>query len=110
MTTENERDNRIRTRAYELWENDGRRDGDHERYWHEAARQIDAGVIPVLPRTCSPVGRSPAADPPGASGASETNGPRRPRLRPAAQARGGVRRRSYREEQASAHPGNEAGP
>lgn len=32
MTTENERDNRIRTRAYELWENDGRRDGDHERY------------------------------------------------------------------------------
>ncbi|WP_457813506.1 DUF2934 domain-containing protein [Sinorhizobium meliloti] len=43
MTTENERDNRIRTRAYELWENDGRRDGDHERYWHEAARQIDAG-------------------------------------------------------------------
>ncbi|AEH83522.1 hypothetical protein SM11_pD0690 (plasmid) [Sinorhizobium meliloti SM11] len=68
------------------------------------------GVIPVLPRTCSPVGRSPAADPPGASGASETKGPRRPRLRPAAQARGGVRRRSYREEQASAHPGNEAGP
>lgn len=41
MTTEDERYERIRRRAYEIWEKDGKRHGDHERHWHEAADEID---------------------------------------------------------------------
>lgn len=35
------REQRIRTRAYEIWENTGRSEGSHETHWHEATRQID---------------------------------------------------------------------
>jgi hypothetical protein len=44
-----DREERIRRRAYELWENDGHRHGADEAHWHEATRQIDgedAGTFP----------------------------------------------------------------
>jgi hypothetical protein len=41
MAIDDERDERIRRRAYEIWEKDGKRHGDHERHWHEAADEID---------------------------------------------------------------------
>ncbi|WP_413813931.1 DUF2934 domain-containing protein [Mesorhizobium sp. Root695] len=31
----------MRTRAYEIWEREGRRHGSHEQHWHQAAREID---------------------------------------------------------------------
>ncbi len=37
-----DRQERIRQRAYAIWEREGRRDGDHERHWHMAAGEIDA--------------------------------------------------------------------
>lgn len=49
MTIDDERDERIRRRAYELWEKEGKRDGDSERHWHEAAREIDDGTRPGGP-------------------------------------------------------------
>ena len=33
-------DERVRVRAYELWEKDGRPHGRNEEYWTEALRQI----------------------------------------------------------------------
>jgi hypothetical protein len=36
-----EREARIRERAYELWEADGRREGSSDEYWNRAAREID---------------------------------------------------------------------
>lgn len=35
-----EREERIRTRAYELWEQEGRPEGDAERHWAAASREI----------------------------------------------------------------------
>jgi hypothetical protein len=37
-------EDRVRVRAYELWENDGRPDGRSEHYWHRARVEIDQGV------------------------------------------------------------------
>lgn len=33
-----DREDEIRRKAYEKWESEGRRDGDHERHWDEAQR------------------------------------------------------------------------
>lgn len=36
-------DTRIRERAYELWESEGRPDGRHEEHWQQARRELDGG-------------------------------------------------------------------
>jgi hypothetical protein len=41
MSETPERTERIRERAYELWERAGKPAGDHEKYWHDAERQIE---------------------------------------------------------------------
>ena len=35
------REQRIRERAYALWEADGRREGAHEEHWHRARQEIE---------------------------------------------------------------------
>ena len=35
------RDDRIRIRAYEIWQREGRPEGRHEQHWVEATREID---------------------------------------------------------------------
>lgn len=37
-----DREEKIRARAYALWERDGYAHGSHEQHWAEAERQIDA--------------------------------------------------------------------
>lgn len=32
---------RIRRRAYEIWERDGRPDGEHDRHWHQAEKELE---------------------------------------------------------------------
>jgi hypothetical protein len=39
-----DREQRIRNRAYALWEQDGRRHGRHDDHWAQATRDIDAGA------------------------------------------------------------------
>jgi hypothetical protein len=39
---DNDLEARIRTRAYHLWENDPSPDGNAEKHWEEARRQIEA--------------------------------------------------------------------
>ena len=38
-----ERENLIRQRAYELWERDGKPEGQEMHFWLEAEREIDNG-------------------------------------------------------------------
>jgi hypothetical protein len=35
------KEERIRTRAHEIWEREGRPEGDHERHWQQAMREIE---------------------------------------------------------------------
>nr|WP_210201736.1 DUF2934 domain-containing protein [Mesorhizobium loti] len=37
-----DRQERIRQRAHEIWEREGRPHGAHERHWHQAAGEIEA--------------------------------------------------------------------
>ncbi|MFE0016835.1 DUF2934 domain-containing protein [Mesorhizobium sp. NPDC059054] len=37
-----DRQERIRQRAHEIWEREGRPHGSHERHWHQAAGEIEA--------------------------------------------------------------------
>ena len=39
---EHDKEQPSRDRAYRLWEQEGRKDGDHERHWHQASSEIDA--------------------------------------------------------------------
>lgn len=41
-----DREDRIRRRAYDLWEREGRPEGEHERHWHQAARDVDELIPP----------------------------------------------------------------
>ncbi|RVK29235.1 DUF2934 domain-containing protein [Sinorhizobium meliloti] len=37
---DNEREELIRRRAYAIWEQEGRPDGQHQRHWEQAAREM----------------------------------------------------------------------
>ncbi len=47
------REERIRRRAYELWEQNGRPDGGEMAFWLQAEQEIDAsgrqGTVPLTP-------------------------------------------------------------
>ena len=38
---DNEKEDRIRVRAYEIWQRTGRQDGSHLEHWDQATREID---------------------------------------------------------------------
>ena len=40
---ENDREAKIRQRAYQLWQDDGSPEGKHENHWATAAGEIDSG-------------------------------------------------------------------
>ena len=42
-----DRESRVRQRAYELWEAEGRPEGREREHWEEACRQIDATEQPA---------------------------------------------------------------
>jgi hypothetical protein len=44
----NEREERIRRRAHELWEKEGRPDGRHEDHWQQAMRDLDMDADEAL--------------------------------------------------------------
>ncbi len=48
---QSDRESEIRKKAYEKWENEGRRDGDHDRHWSEAEREFGAADNSQLPDT-----------------------------------------------------------
>jgi len=55
------RDEKIRQRAYELWERDGAQHGRDQDYWHEAVEQIDAEERAEKSPTSAPARKRKAA-------------------------------------------------
>lgn len=44
-----DKEERIRSRAYELWEIEGKPHGSHERHWLEATNQIETETTSAMP-------------------------------------------------------------
>jgi hypothetical protein len=59
-------ENRIRNRAYEIWEREGRPHGRDREHWHQARREIDDEGRASAGGKDDPAGRSAAARMPGA--------------------------------------------
>ncbi len=84
------KEDRIRARAYELWEREGRAHGNHESHWQEATRQVEAELAgeAVAPRKASgskarKTGKPPsagAAASPSDTGSDAANPARRSRI------------------------------
>lgn len=43
---DNDREHRIRERAYRIWEEEGRPEGRHERHWHQASQEAGDELYP----------------------------------------------------------------
>ncbi|MBB3313281.1 hypothetical protein FHT78_005073 [Rhizobium sp. BK196] len=54
---------KIRQRAQEIWEAEGRPEGQHERHWRQAEQELSAGG--ELPQTSSPAHHSATGIPGG---------------------------------------------
>jgi len=54
-----DRDQRIRDRAYQLWEREGRPHGQHDEHWRRAAAEIEAEENPKAGTAAKP-GKTPA--------------------------------------------------
>ena len=65
---DNEREELIRRRAYAIWEQEGRPDGQHQRHWEQAAREMQG------PETQGP---ETQGDGPAPESGSQANGSRR---------------------------------
>ncbi len=67
-TSSESRETMIRRKAYELWEAEGRPDGQHERHWHDAERYYAEPSVEPAAENPGPAGvagaveRSMAAD------------------------------------------------
>jgi hypothetical protein len=58
------RDEQIRSRAYKIWEREGRPQGRQEHHWHQAIREVDEGAgdqAPEAPAASALVGKAGAA-------------------------------------------------
>ena len=54
-----DRQNRIRQRAHEIWEQEGRPEGAHERHWRQAENEMAAADAKPVKKPAAP--RKPAA-------------------------------------------------
>lgn len=41
IAASSDREQRVRDRAYRMWEEAGRPEGQHEEHWHSAGREVD---------------------------------------------------------------------
>jgi hypothetical protein len=82
-----DRQNRIRQRAHEIWEREGRPQGAHERHWQQAESEIategnKAGKKPATARKPAPAkAAKPAVAGPGPARTTAT--PAKPAAKPA---------------------------
>lgn len=71
------RDEQIRSRAYAIWEREGRPHGRQEHHWHQAIREVDAGSgDPEAPAASQ---ETPAASAPVGKTAARTKAPATPK-------------------------------
>lgn len=83
-----QREDRIRRRAYEIWEQEGRPPGCEAEHWQRAAAEIDREGEPAsgderLNVAAHDPGGTPPAASPMAAGAAESGTRRQPRKSPA---------------------------
>lgn len=85
-----DREERIRARAYEIWEREGRQEGSHEAHWQQAERELqedsgegqqedDSAATPTagasgLASGLQPSGSAPSAGPGAGAGSVGTGG------------------------------------
>jgi hypothetical protein len=96
--TDREREELIRRRAYAIWEQEGRPDGQHQRHWEQAAREMQ-GSETQGPETQRPETQGP-----------ETQGPETQRDGPAPESGGPANGSRRREKQTAAGSGAPASP
>ena len=61
MAMDTDRQERVRQRAYQLWEQEGRPDGKAEEHWRRAEEEIARDEEPSAPTTPEELGRVPTA-------------------------------------------------
>ena len=85
---DNEREELIRRRAYAIWEQEGRPDGQHQRHWEQAAREMQGPEMqgPETPGQETQANGSRRRDKQAAAGAGA---PASPEGNPAARPDGG---------------------
>lgn len=69
--TDSEREELIRRRAYAIWEQEGRPDGQHQRHWEQAAREMQGS------ETQGPETQGPESQRDGPASGGQANGSRR---------------------------------
>ena len=69
-----DRDELVKRRAYQIWEQGGRRDGADQENWMQAAREIDEEMAEVADAAAAPVTEVGAASTPDFSEDQETRG------------------------------------
>ncbi len=76
-----DRDERIRKRAHEIWEREGRPDGADEQHWLQASREIDAEDQPAAsePETEKPAPKKARQTKPAEAEGSKPASPPRQR-------------------------------
>ena len=67
-----DRQDRIRRRAHEIWESEGRPHGAHDRHWHQAAGEVDAEDAKPSASPRKPATRLKAAAKPAGKTAAST--------------------------------------
>lgn len=69
------RDEYVRSRAYEIWEQEGRPDGEHERHWRQATEEFEAGLAASAEVTDLPRGSEGLASGLQPGGVTPAGGP-----------------------------------
>ena len=81
MTMADDRQERIRNRAHQIWQEEGQPAGHHERHWHQAAADIDredATGKPAKKASTKAAGAAkPKAAPKEAKAAPKTSKPKK---------------------------------
>ncbi len=74
-----DRQERIRKRAHEIWESEGRPHGAHDRHWHQAAAEIDATAAKPAGSASKPAAKKKVAAKPAGKSAAAAKKPAKPR-------------------------------
>ena len=82
MTMADDRQERIRNRAHQIWLQEGQPAGQHDRHWHQAAADVDQEDAAGKPAAKKPVKKSagaakPKAAPKEAKAAPKTSKPKK---------------------------------
>ena len=74
-----DKEDRIRVRAFEIWQKSGQPEGSHDDHWHQATREIDAedgiGTSPATEQVAPAWAPDPDSDQP--SGPAEPKSPQK---------------------------------